>query len=263
MSAHETAAATTRAADARADSGMSLPVLHVLLSIAAFLCCVAMAIAAGSYGRLLRRSRLRRRRAARKCSRSCSASAWSAGSHPASIADKIGGLLTLLVGSMMQAVALALYFSFDGLTSLYIISILFGLFQGGIVPSYAIIVREYFPPQEAAVRVGIVVRDQRRRHGVRRMGGRLDFRSDRVLSRGFRRRLCRESFQSRDRGLAAVAVAEAATPPTPRAPRLVTRGGRYRGRHARLERRSRLHATICEVSAVALRQMSRFDGRLK
>jgi MFS family permease len=72
------------------------------------------------------------------------------------IADKIGGLMTLLVGSLMQAVALALYFSFDGLTSLYIISILFGLFQGGIVPSYAIIVREYFPPQEAAVRVGIV-----------------------------------------------------------------------------------------------------------
>ena len=64
--------------------------------------------------------------------------------------------MTLLVGSMMQAVALALYFSFDGLTSLYIISILFGLFQGGIIPSYAIIVREYFPPQEAAVRVGIV-----------------------------------------------------------------------------------------------------------
>ncbi|MBZ0139277.1 MAG: MFS transporter, partial [Pseudorhodoplanes sp.] len=73
------------------------------------------------------------------------------------IADKIGGLLTLLAGSMMQAVALALYFSFDGLSSLYIISILFGLFQGGIVPSYAMIVREFFPPRDAGVRVGVVI----------------------------------------------------------------------------------------------------------
>ena len=34
---------------------------------------------------------------------------------------------------------------------------LFGLFQGGIVPSYAIIVREYFPEREAGARVGIVI----------------------------------------------------------------------------------------------------------
>ena len=73
------------------------------------------------------------------------------------IADRFGGVVTLLIGSFMQAVALALYFLFDGLTSLYLISALFGLFQGGIVPSYAIIVREYFPPREAGERVGYVI----------------------------------------------------------------------------------------------------------
>lgn len=73
------------------------------------------------------------------------------------IADRIGGLMTLLLGSTLQGVALFLYLLFDGLTSLYVISILFGLFQGGIVPSYAIIVREYFAPSEAATRVGIVL----------------------------------------------------------------------------------------------------------
>ncbi len=73
------------------------------------------------------------------------------------IADRFGGVVTLLIGSVMQAVALFLYFLFDGLTSLYIISILFGLFQGGIVPSYAVIVREYFPPQEAGARLGAVI----------------------------------------------------------------------------------------------------------
>ncbi len=73
------------------------------------------------------------------------------------IADRVGGLATLLLGSMLQGVALLLYLFFDGLTSLYVISALFGLFQGGIVPSYAIIVREYFPPREAATRIGLVI----------------------------------------------------------------------------------------------------------
>jgi len=73
------------------------------------------------------------------------------------IADRIGGLRTLLLGSALQGVALVLYLGFDGLTSLYIISAMFGLFQGGIVPSYAIIVREYFPPAEAGARVGVAL----------------------------------------------------------------------------------------------------------
>ncbi len=73
------------------------------------------------------------------------------------ISDHIGGLRTLLLGSALQAVALALFLPFDSLASLYVISALFGLFQGGIVPSYAIIVREHFPPQEAGARVGVVV----------------------------------------------------------------------------------------------------------
>jgi MFS family permease len=73
------------------------------------------------------------------------------------IADRIGGLATLLLSSVLQGVALFLYLLFDGLVSLYVISALFGLFQGGIVPMYAIIVREYFAPGEAGTRLGIVL----------------------------------------------------------------------------------------------------------
>lgn len=73
------------------------------------------------------------------------------------LADRIGGLRTLLVGSIAQGVALLFYLFFDSLTSLYIISAMFGLFQGGIVPSYAIIIREAMPAREAATRVGIVI----------------------------------------------------------------------------------------------------------
>jgi MFS family permease len=73
------------------------------------------------------------------------------------LADKIGGIRTLLIGSIAQGAALLMYLFFDGLTSLYIISAMFGLFQGGIVPSYAIIVREAMPASEAATRIGIVI----------------------------------------------------------------------------------------------------------
>ena len=73
------------------------------------------------------------------------------------IADRLGGAATLLIGSVLQGIALFLYLLFDGLVSLYIISALFGLFQGGIVPMYAIIVRHYFPAKEAGIRVGIVL----------------------------------------------------------------------------------------------------------
>jgi MFS family permease len=73
------------------------------------------------------------------------------------LADRIGGLRTLLLGSIAQGFALLFYLFFDSMASLYIISAMFGLFQGGLVPSYAIIVREAMPASEAAARVGIVI----------------------------------------------------------------------------------------------------------
>jgi MFS family permease len=73
------------------------------------------------------------------------------------LADRIGGLSVLMIGSGMQAAALFLYLWFDGLTSLYVISAIFGLFQGGIVPMYAVIAREYLPPEEAGAKIGIVI----------------------------------------------------------------------------------------------------------
>ena len=73
------------------------------------------------------------------------------------VLNRIGGLPTLLLGSTMQAIALALYPPFDGLVSLYVISAIFGLTQGGIVPSYAVIIRELFPAQEAGLRVSLAI----------------------------------------------------------------------------------------------------------
>ncbi|MEM9197724.1 MAG: MFS transporter [Pseudomonadota bacterium] len=73
------------------------------------------------------------------------------------VADYLGGVRTLLIGSALQCLALFLYLPFDAMVSLYIVSLIFGLSQGGIVPSYAIIVREYMPAEEAGTRVGLVI----------------------------------------------------------------------------------------------------------
>ena len=73
------------------------------------------------------------------------------------IADGLGGIKTVLLGSFLQCVALVMYLPFDGMASLYVVSLVFGLSQGGIVPGYAVIIREYLPPREAGERVGFVI----------------------------------------------------------------------------------------------------------
>ncbi len=73
------------------------------------------------------------------------------------ISDHIGGLSTLMAGSILQGIALLMFLFTDGITSLYVVSAMFGLFQGGIVPSYALIVRQFFTPRQAGIRVGAVL----------------------------------------------------------------------------------------------------------
>ncbi len=136
--------------------GMSPNALTALLSIAGVACCVAMSMPQVhivaycgdlGYGAARGAEMLSLMLGAGIVSRL--ASGW--------ISDRIGGLRTLLLGSALQGIALALFLPFNGLVSLYVVSALFGLFQGGLVPAYAIIVREFFPPREAGTRVSIVL----------------------------------------------------------------------------------------------------------
>jgi MFS family permease len=136
--------------------GLSPFALQALLSIAGVACCVAMSMpqvhlvaycADLGYGPARGAEMLSVMLGFGIISRL--ASGW--------ICDHIGGLRTLLVGSTLQGIALLLFLPFEGLGSLYVIAALFGLFQGGIVPSYAIIIGDYFPPQEAGARVGVVI----------------------------------------------------------------------------------------------------------
>jgi MFS family permease len=139
-----------------AELGLSPATLQILLSVAGVACCVAMAMPQVhivaycgdlGYGVARGAEMLSLMLAFGIVSRI--GSGW--------IADRIGGIRTLALGSALQGVALLLYLLFDGLSSLYVISALFGLFQGGIVPSYAIIIREYFSPREVGTRFGMVL----------------------------------------------------------------------------------------------------------
>ncbi len=73
------------------------------------------------------------------------------------LADHIGGVRTALLGSVLQCLALVFFLPFEGLVSLYVLSFMFGLAQGGIIPCYAIIIREYLPAAEAGRRIGFVI----------------------------------------------------------------------------------------------------------
>jgi MFS family permease len=154
--AHQMSQSGAIAAQARGTLGLSSNAIMALLCIAGVACCVAMSMPqvhivayCGELGYGVARG-------AEMLAVMMAAGIFSRVAT-GFIADRIGGLPTLLLGSTLQGVALFLYLLFDGLVSLYVISALFGLFQGGIIPSYAIIIREYFSPREAGTRVGIVL----------------------------------------------------------------------------------------------------------
>jgi len=141
---------------ALADAGVSPRLLLVLLTLAGFSCCVAMSMPqvhivayCGDLGYGVARG-------AEMLSMMLTLGIVSRiGSG--FVADAIGGVPTLAIGSFMQGVALMLYLYFNGLTSLFVVSGIFGLFQGGIVPMYAVICRDFLPPRQAGAVIGAVV----------------------------------------------------------------------------------------------------------
>lgn len=155
------AAATMAAAEAlsgaaRGGLGLSSARLQALLVVAGFACCVAMSMPqvhlvsyCGDLGYGVARGAEMLALMLFLGIASRIGSGW--------VADRIGGAGTLAIGSLMQGTALMLYLFFNGLTSLYVISGIFGLFQGGIVPMYAVICREFLPAREAGARIGLVI----------------------------------------------------------------------------------------------------------
>jgi MFS family permease len=144
------------AVNARATLGVSAGTLMILLCIAGVACCVAMSMPQVHIVAYCGDLGYGPARGAEMLSMMLGFGLISRITGGL-IADRIGGVATLLISSSLQGVALFFYLLFDSLVSLYVISALFGLFQGSIVPMYAIIVREYFAPQEAGLRLGVIL----------------------------------------------------------------------------------------------------------
>ncbi len=147
---------TLKAAQSARPLGFRAPVLQGLLCCAGIGCCVAMAVPQVHAVAMADDLGLRPADGALMLSLmygfgifSRLGSGW--------ISDRIGGLRTLALGSVGQTAALLLFLPADGRVVLLVVSALFGLSQGGIVPSYAIIVREYFPARQAGGRIGLAL----------------------------------------------------------------------------------------------------------
>jgi MFS family permease len=152
--AYEAAEAATLAA--RGELGLSANALQAVLMVAGFSCCMAMSMPQVhivaycgdlGYGVSVGAQIISLMLGLGVVSRVTSGA----------VADRIGAGRMLLIGSAMQATALLLYLFFNSLSSLWVISGLFGLFQGGIVPMYAVIIRQYLPPREAGARISLVL----------------------------------------------------------------------------------------------------------
>ena len=72
------------------------------------------------------------------------------------IADRVGAKPTLVVGLAVQALAVSLYLVTQGTVGFYALAALFGLSFGGVMPLYAILVREYFGAKIMGTAFGMV-----------------------------------------------------------------------------------------------------------
>jgi MFS family permease len=73
------------------------------------------------------------------------------------LADRIGGLRTVMVGSSSQAIAIACFLLTQDEVGLFAVAAAFGFGFSGIIPSYSVAIREYFPAAEASWRMPLTL----------------------------------------------------------------------------------------------------------
>jgi MFS family permease len=73
------------------------------------------------------------------------------------ISDRIGGLMTVLIGSVWQFFAVVALSLTQDEIGLFTVSALFGLGFAGIIPAYALTARELFPAREAGWRIPLLL----------------------------------------------------------------------------------------------------------
>jgi len=132
--------------------GLPANLVQTLLSAAGFLCCVPMAMPAGHLVAFCTDLGIPAAHGAAMLS-VLLGSAFVSRLFWGWLADRIGGLGTLLAGSACQAVAIAAFTATQDEAGLFAVSVAYGLGFSGIVPAYVLAIRELFPSAEASWRV--------------------------------------------------------------------------------------------------------------
>ncbi|WP_264713771.1 MFS transporter [Limobrevibacterium gyesilva] len=127
-----------------------------LMSLAVFLCCVPMALPAAHLVSFCTDLGFSAAHGAAMLS-VLLACAFVSRQFWGWIADRIGGLRSVLIGSTFQAVALACFLATQDEIGLFTVAAAFGLGFSGIVPAYVLGVRELFPASEAGWRVPVLL----------------------------------------------------------------------------------------------------------
>jgi MFS family permease len=150
------AQAQASAAASRRIAGLPPNLVQVLLCVAGFCCCIPMSIPQGHLVAFCGDVGIRAAHGAAMLSVMLGAAfvsrqAWGA------LADRIGGLRTVLAGSACQAVAIACFLLTQDEAGLFVVATIFGLGFSGIIPAYSVAIRDLFPAAEASWRIPLTL----------------------------------------------------------------------------------------------------------
>jgi MFS family permease len=138
----------------RAGLVLGLPPNLVLgvLAVASFMCCVPMAMPQGHLVALCSDRGIPASHGAMMLSVLLGC-AFASRQFWGWLSDRIGGLRTVLCGSLCQIVAMLGFLLVHSEAGLFAVAIFFGLGFSGMIPAYVLAIRELFPAAEAAWRV--------------------------------------------------------------------------------------------------------------
>ncbi len=148
--------ATAAATPERQFGGMPPNVVQVLMCAAAFFCCIPMALPQAHLVAFCTDIGISPARGATMLSVMLAAAflarqAWGA------LADRIGGLGTVLAGSILQAMAIVAFSLTQDEAGLFVVAAAYGLGFAGIIPAYSVAVRDVFPSSEASWRMPLTL----------------------------------------------------------------------------------------------------------
>ena len=132
--------------------GMPPNLVLALICIAAFFCCIPMAVPNGHLVAFCTDLGIAPTHGAAMLS-VLLACAFLSRQFWGMLADRIGGLRAVMAGSACQAVAIGAFLLTQNEIGLFAVSAAFGLGFSGIIPSYVVAIRELFPASEASWRV--------------------------------------------------------------------------------------------------------------